>query len=227
MKVSAPHHNKITHIETQRLILRLPPPSEAAKVVRYLQKNREHLANSGPAYPQDYFNQSFWEERLAQNIADAQDDKSLRMFMYERPVRTVDSAFETDKSANQPPSIVHNDLEGELAYDNDIIGGVNLNEIVRRAAQFCYLGYGIDEHHQGCGLMTEAVQAIVKYAFEEMNIHRIMANYMPINKRSGALLERLGFTVEGIARDYLHINGVWQDHVLTSLTNSQWKSNLT
>jgi len=227
MKVSAPHHNKITHIETQRLILCLPPPAEAVKVVRYLQKNREHLANSGPAYPQDYFNQSFWEERLAQNIADAHDDKSLRMFMYEKLVRSADKTFETNESANLQPSILHSDIEDELAYDSDIIGGVNLNEIVRRAAQFCYLGYGIDEHHQGCGLMTEAVQAIVKHAFEEMNIHRIMANYMPINKRSGALLERLGFTVEGTACDYLHINGKWQDHVLTSLTNPQWKPNLT
>jgi ribosomal-protein-alanine N-acetyltransferase len=49
-----------------------------------------------------------------------------------------------------------------------------------------------------------------------------MANYMPTNKRSGNLLERLGFTVEGYAKDYLLINGSWRDHLLTSGTNPNW-----
>lgn len=47
-----------------------------------------------------------------------------------------------------------------------------------------------------------------------------MANYLPQNQRSAALLKRLGFSVEGYARDYLKINGEWQDHILTSLVNS-------
>ena len=49
-----------------------------------------------------------------------------------------------------------------------------------------------------------------------------MANYVPRNTRSAAVLERLGFTIEGEAKDYLYINGVWEDHVLTSLTNQDW-----
>jgi ribosomal-protein-alanine N-acetyltransferase len=50
-----------------------------------------------------------------------------------------------------------------------------------------------------------------------------MASYLPHNQRSGKLLKRLGFVVEGYARDYLLINGLWQDHILTSLTNPNWK----
>jgi ribosomal-protein-alanine N-acetyltransferase len=46
-----------------------------------------------------------------------------------------------------------------------------------------------------------------------------MANYVPTNERSGRLLRRLGFVVEGYARDYLFIGGRFQDHVLTALTN--------
>jgi hypothetical protein len=53
--------------------------------------------------------------------------------------------------------------------------------------------------------------------------HKIMANYMPSNNRSAAVLRRCGFTVEGLARDYLRINGEWRDHVLTSRINPQWR----
>jgi ribosomal-protein-alanine N-acetyltransferase len=55
--------------------------------------------------------------------------------------------------------------------------------------------------------------------FGELGFHRIMANYLPHNERSGRLLRRLGFVVEGYARDYLYIHGAWRDHILTALTN--------
>lgn len=71
--------------------------------------------------------------------------------------------------------------------------------------------------------MYEALTAAVKYTFEEMNLHRIMANYMPANERSGKLLRQLGFTLEGYARDYLLLEGGWRDHILTSLINEHWK----
>lgn len=51
-----------------------------------------------------------------------------------------------------------------------------------------------------------------------------MAAYLPDNERSGKLLKRLGFVVEGYARDYLMIDGQWQDHILTSLINHNWNS---
>lgn len=104
-----------------------------------------------------------------------------------------------------------------------VIGNVSLGGILRASAQFCYLGYGLAEDKQGQGFMTESVRPVVDYAFKEMNLHRIMANYIPTNERSGNLLRRLGFTVEGYSRDYLYLNGKWQDHILTSLTNPDWK----
>lgn len=51
-----------------------------------------------------------------------------------------------------------------------------------------------------------------------------MANYMPHNRRSGNVLKSLGFNIEGYARDYLYINGYWEDHILTSLTNKNWEN---
>jgi ribosomal-protein-alanine N-acetyltransferase len=71
--------------------------------------------------------------------------------------------------------------------------------------------------------MTEAVGRGIEFAFREKNIHRIMANYVPQNLKSGRVLSRLGFVVEGYARNYLFLNGRWQDHVMTSLTNSNWR----
>lgn len=70
--------------------------------------------------------------------------------------------------------------------------------------------------------MTEALQIAIQYMFEEQNIHRIMANYMPSNMKSARVLQKLGFMIEGHAKEYLLINGKWEDHVLTSLTNPHW-----
>jgi ribosomal-protein-alanine N-acetyltransferase len=67
--------------------------------------------------------------------------------------------------------------------------------------------------------MSEALRAANAYVFGPMRLHRIMANHRPENARSAKLLERLGFVREGLARDYLFIDGAWRDHVLMSLTN--------
>ena len=63
---------------------------------------------------------------------------------------------------------------------------------------------------------------MVQYSFHDLNLHRVMANYVPENERSGKLLERLGFVREGVAREYLRIAGQWRDHVLTARINPDW-----
>ena len=60
---------------------------------------------------------------------------------------------------------------------DQMIGACNFSGIVRGAFQSCYLGYHIDHGHQGQGLMHEAVDAGIRYMFETLNLHRIMANY--------------------------------------------------
>lgn len=104
----------------------------------------------------------------------------------------------------------------------EILGFCNFSQIFRGPFQACYLGFHIDKDFEGKGLMSEAVAKAVEYMFEEKKLHRIMANYMPSNKRSARLLHKLGFVVEGHAKKYLLINGQWQDHILTSLTNEKW-----
>jgi len=67
--------------------------------------------------------------------------------------------------------------------------------------------------------MTSALQAGINFMFAEQKLHRVMASYLPHNKKSERVLQRLGFKREGYAASYLKIAGKWQDHVLTSLIN--------
>jgi ribosomal-protein-alanine N-acetyltransferase len=80
-----------------------------------------------------------------------------------------------------------------------------------------------DSKEEGKGLMFEALREAIRYVFVEKRLHRIMANYMPSNVRSANLLKKLGFVEEGYAKEYLLINGRWEDHILTALTNRGWE----
>jgi ribosomal-protein-alanine N-acetyltransferase len=104
-----------------------------------------------------------------------------------------------------------------LHDSREICASVNLNMVARGAFQAAFLGYSVDAAHQGTGVAYEAVRRVIDIAFGALDLHRVMANYMPVNERSGRLLRRLGFVAEGYARDYLLINGKWEDHILTAL----------
>jgi ribosomal-protein-alanine N-acetyltransferase len=95
----------------------------------------------------------------------------------------------------------------------------SLTNIVRGPFQACNIGYSVSQDLQGTGTMSDLLRFVIDVAFNELGLNRIMANYMPENSRSAALLERHGFQQEGLAERYLFIDGRWEDHVLTSLVN--------
>ncbi len=101
--------------------------------------------------------------------------------------------------------------------ESEVLGVCNFTNIVRGTFMSCHLGYALAQRHEGKGIMKEALQPSCQYVFSNLGLHRIMANYLPHNDRSASLLKRLGFEIEGRAREYLLINGSWEDHVLTSL----------
>lgn len=105
----------------------------------------------------------------------------------------------------------------------EMLGTISFSNISRFPFHACNVGYSLSQTAQGRGVMTRALRMAVDYMFNIQNLHRIMAGYMPRNKRSESVLKRLEFTQEGLAKDYLLINGKWEDHVLTSLTNANWK----
>jgi [ribosomal protein S5]-alanine N-acetyltransferase len=104
-----------------------------------------------------------------------------------------------------------------------VIGHLRLSQIARGPFHSAMLGYTIDAACEGRGLMSEALRAVIAEAFgPRLALHRIQANARIENRRSLALLERLGFVREGLARNYLYIDGAWRDHVMTALLNPAW-----
>jgi [ribosomal protein S5]-alanine N-acetyltransferase len=98
--------------------------------------------------------------------------------------------------------------------DSALVGGLTLANVRRGVAQAGSIGYWMGHPFVRRGYMTAAVKAVLPFAFATLRLHRVEAACIPSNNASIGLLEKCGFTREGYAREYLCINGVWQDHVL-------------
>ena len=98
--------------------------------------------------------------------------------------------------------------------DDAIVGGLTLANIRRGVAQAGSLGYWMGLPFIRHGYMTAAVRAVIPFAFNTLRLHRLEAACIPSNAGSIRLLENTGFVREGYAREYLCINGIWQDHLL-------------
>lgn len=111
--------------------------------------------------------------------------------------------------------------------DQIVLGTISFSQLTRFPLHACHVGYSLAQQAQGQYIMTQALDLACQWLFKQQHIHRIMAAYMPANTRSEAVLKRVGFVQEGIAKDYLLIDGQWQDHILTSLINSEWQADLS
>jgi ribosomal-protein-alanine N-acetyltransferase len=120
------------------------------------------------------------------------------------------------------------DVREDLAYPfflfdaqtDALLGGLTLSNVRRGVAQSCALGYWMGQRHAGQGWMSRGVTAVIPFVFDTLALNRLEAACLPHNAPSIRLLEKSGFKREGQARQYLCIDGVWQDHLLYALLRS-------
>ncbi len=107
--------------------------------------------------------------------------------------------------------------------DEELLGLVNVSEIVRGAFHSAYLGYWIGAPFARQGYMRAGLKAVIDHCFGTHQLHRLEANIQPDNTASLALVKRLGFRREGYSPDYLHIAGQWRDHERWAILNDHWR----
>lgn len=173
--------------ESGRYHLRPPQPDDADAYVLYLQRNWPRFRGAMPTATEATFAPETYRQRFSAICTTEEQPKAVSLMLF-----------------------AHRDSQ-------NVVGDVTFSNLVFGAFQACHLGFKIDESVEGIGVMRRALEISCDLVFARFGLHRIMANYRPENVRSGALLKRLGFQAEGFAREYLHLDGEWRDHVLTSL----------
>lgn len=107
--------------------------------------------------------------------------------------------------------------------DETLLGGVTVANVRRGIVQAGTIGYWVGAAYGGRGTMTAALRVLLPTLFGELNLHRVEAACIPTNTGSVRVLEKCGFTREGLARRYLCINGAWQDHLLFGLLHEDFR----
>lgn len=105
-------------------------------------------------------------------------------------------------------------------FSDALMGGITISNVRRGVAQNATIGYWIGRPYARQGFMAEAVQLILDFCFEILQLHRVEAACLPTNNPSRALLLGCGFKEEGLARQYLRINNQWQDHLTFGIIRS-------
>ena len=175
----------IVVLTTKRLVLSVMPVSQAAQLLAYAQRNREHLAPWAPP-PRDPVESL---ETVGRRIEESRRDA------------LAGTAFRWRCRWREDP-------------DGPVVGNVSVTRIERGALERASLGFGVDVEQQGKGLVVEAVEAVIDFAANTLGLRFLEAGHAPQNRRSAATLRRVGFVPFGYARDYLHVGGRVQDHVL-------------
>ena len=111
--------------------------------------------------------------------------------------------------------------------DEVLVGGITIANVRRGVSQCCSIGYWIGHRHARQGYMTEAVHGICSFAFGQLNLNRIEAACLVSNLASQGVLLKAGFRYEGIARQFLKINGQWQDHKVFSILQHEYMPGVT
>ncbi len=157
----------------------------------------------------------------------ARNDDWLRPWEPMRPVNLLDPTSDSDAFAARCAAR-ERDRQMGIAYgfgifiDGEFAGEVNLNGIVRGAQQGGTIGYWIDQARAGHRYIAEGVAVVLRFAFEQLHLHRVEICIVPRNHNSRRVMEVLNIREEGVALRYLEINGTWEDHMRFGITAEEW-----
>lgn len=179
-------------LATDRLTIEHIEASHAPLLAEFFRRNEAHLARWDPPRPAGIRGTGFWEAECERAVDEFNDGLVARWALFLR------------------------------GAPSQVIGRINYTQIARGPFQSCILGYALDVAFERRGLMQEGLRATIAHVFEALRLHRIQASYMPENVRSGRLLQKLGFRREGVAPQYLFIDGAWRNHVVTALINPRF-----
>ncbi len=104
----------------------------------------------------------------------------------------------------------------------ELVGEMNLSNLIRGAFHSAHVGYWVDEAQAGCGYAPEALVVVARFAFEQLDLHRLQVAIVPRNTASRRVVDKVGFRCEGQAERYLEIDGVWEDHLRYAITAEEW-----
>ena len=105
-----------------------------------------------------------------------------------------------------------------ITWDDQLVGQLTVNNVVRGALRSAQIGYWVDQGHSNRGIVTTAVALATDHCFGPVGLHRVEVDIRPENARSRRVAEKLGFREEGLLVRYLDIDGAWRDHVTYALT---------
>jgi ribosomal-protein-alanine N-acetyltransferase len=132
-------------------------------------------------------------------------------------------AFSSRCSARQRERQLGTGYGFGIFVDNELVGEMNVSAIQRGPFQNAYVGYWIDQRFAGQEYTPEALVVAMRFAFEELRLHRLQISIIPRNKASRRVVEKLAIRLEGMAERYLEINGHWEDHLRYAITTEEWQ----
>lgn len=172
---------------TQRLILRPPRRGDANAWIGLRRASYAFLKPWEPSWSDDHLSPSAFRRRVSWSRREIAQGRSYPFLIF---------------------------AGGAAPAHDGLVGAVTLEHVRRGAAMSAALGYWLGEPYTGMGYMAEALEAVIAFAFDDLDLSRMEAACLPENFPSRRLLERCGFHEEGLAMAYLQINGAWRDHLI-------------
>lgn len=211
---------KRVRLLTDRLVIRALPPSAAGRVARFHSESWHFHRQWEPHRREEYF-QAPTQRRILRG--EAASDAILHLWLLLRDPGRPEGTRQSGTRGVGASTRGRGRRTGWRRLP--IVGSVTLSSITGGFFRNCFLGYKIDARYARRGFMREALLATLDYAFDEMELHRVEANVMPRNRPSLELVRGLGFREEGLAREYLEIQGRWEDHIHMVTLNYEWREN--